>query len=204
MNITLKRLVAFFIDAFVIATLSLIITNISYVNPTKEKYNEYLDRYLDSLKSEKEAKEELEEINYELNKSGIYENSITMVITVLYFGLLPFYNKGQTLGKKAMKIRIVDIDNNEISPTRYFVRIVVLRNTLFMIINYVLLYTLSKSMYYNIATYLSMIESSISIIIVFMILFRTDNRGLHELITKTKVVDITKTEEEKLKEYNTI
>ena len=190
MNIAFKRLVAFIVDVVIIAIISVVITNIPGVNPTKKDYQEQLDKYVENLTKDEVTKEESIELNYDLNKSGIYENSINMLISVLYFGLLPFFQEGQTIGKKILKIKIDDINGEKVSAGRYFLRAVILRNVLFVVINYSFLYTMSKELYYTASQYLSLVESSVTLVIIFMMFFRIDNRGLHDLICKTKVTDL--------------
>lgn len=89
------------------------------------------------------------------------------IYMVLYFAMQAFflYKSGQSIGKKALKIKIVDDQNNQIAPlTRSFL----LRSIVFIIINYFAFFF---------------------IIIDFAFIFSERRRTLHDRLAKTLVVD---------------
>ena len=44
---------------------------------------------------------------YLLNKNNKVNTIVTLIITIVYFGLLQYLAKGQTVGKRLLKIRVV-------------------------------------------------------------------------------------------------
>ena len=61
---------------------------------------------------------------------------------------------------------------------------------MFSIILIVGVYVFNKNNYYNLSLIVYYIELLVMSLIVLMIVLRKDNRGLHELITNTKVVAV--------------
>ncbi len=66
-------------------------------------------------------------IIYGFMPSGLNERYLVMMISfIFYFVLIPFLFKGQTLGKKLLKIKVVDKENNKPKFYQYFIRYAVL------------------------------------------------------------------------------
>ena len=110
-----------------------------------------------------------------------------------YFGLFQKYNSGQTIGKKIMKIKVVDKDGKDPSLGKYFLRILpmyyisigsvipfALSSILVFVIN-----SLVFSVIYSVLVYAFVILGIISFVMVYV---RRDNRGLHDIISGTKVI----------------
>lgn len=197
MNEKTKRLIAYFLDAILVTLLVSILTGNKYTNPYLDKYNdtysEYqtiYEKYQKEEITESEYKEEYNKYNYQLNKYNIYSTSIQMVCLLLYFGLFQYLNKNQTLGKKIMNIKIISAkdENNKVTLVNYFIRVLVLNGIFINLVSLIFLYTTNYSLYSNISYGLSIINMLIEVVIVGMILFKQDGRGLHDILAGTKVV----------------
>ena len=69
---------------------------------------------------------------------------------------------------------------------------VILNNIIFRILNVSGVYFLNKNSFYIYSSVISYIESLIETIIIFMVILRKDNRGLHDMISGTKVIEESK------------
>lgn len=129
---------------------------------------------------------------YKLNKSYKVNNIIYIALILLYFVGVNLLTNGQTLGKKVMKLKIVNNSDEytKVSTFNYFLRALVLYNPLYYLMVLLGVELMSANSFYNWMIVWSNIQNYLQIVIMIMILARVDNRGLHELLSKTKVIEI--------------
>lgn len=198
-NLALKRIGAYLIDFFIIAFLSSILTYLSFINPkydeyiqASEEYTKILNSYYENKIDINELNEKTQNISYELSKTGYVYIIGDIVIAFLYFGIFAYFKKGQTLGKKAMNIRIVsNVDNKELKPYNYFVRVFILNSVILNLVSLIGI-CFSKNTYLKLYTYGANFDSILLIVIILMILFQKEGRGLHDILAGTKVIDLNK------------
>lgn len=200
-----KRIGAYLIDLLVITLFSMIITKISFINPkydeymeASEKYNEMLNDYYDKKIEINEFNNQVSEISYDLNKNGYVYLISDIVVIILYFGVFNFVSKGQTLGKRIMNLQIVSAKEKPLKIYNYLIRCIILNGIIMDIITLIAI-CFSRSKYYDIYSIGSNINMLIQIAIFISIMFSVSGRGLHDLITGTKVID-TKIKTEKNEE----
>ena len=203
-NITFKRIFAFIIDSFIVGIISsLIMLPINHFYPNedyKRLTNESVE-LIEKLKNnditEQDYRNSVETLSYDLADAGKIDTIITMVITISYFTVGAYYLKGQTLGKKLFKLQIVSVnEDKKLKIWNYLVRSLLITG---IISNAITLIALAfKNNFYNIFTFGSYLSSIIIIVCIGMMLFRKDNKGLHDLLAKTKVIaPMEKIEEKK-------
>ena len=195
-----KRLGAYLLDIFLVYLLITLISSIRFINPNYDKYIESYDKYskvVEKYYKGEISSNELISLNqdnlYKVSKYSVSYNIVMIVVIIGYFGFFQKYNKGQTLGKKIMKIKVVSTEDKEASLGAYLLRIlpmyyVLVGNILSILINSILVYFLnSKTFIYanSIVIYLFL---AIGIISFVMMNIRKDKRGLQDIIAKTKVV----------------
>lgn len=176
------------------------------------EYQEIItSKYDDTKISQGEYKEILEEINeqfnslandyiYILSKKGVSNTVITLVCTLLYFGLLQYFLKGQTIGKKLLKLKVVSASDKKINIINYILRSLVVNDVLLNTIGIVFLLYTSKKVYLQADNIIGIIISIIEAIIIYLVLTREDGRGLHDLLFNTKVISTEATQEENREE----
>ena len=172
-------------------------------NKLLEKYPDrvtYIDKYYEDKKiSKKEYNKIINNINndfqvrykelyYNVNKYSKVYNAILIVVIILYFvGVNTLFN-GQTLGKKIMNIEIVG-SSNKVTFLNYLIRTLILYNPIYYLLMIIGSVSFNVNDFYNYALVLSNIKDYLLIIVVLTIIIRKDNRGLHDLLSKTMVVD---------------
>lgn len=195
-----KRLGAYVFDIFVVSMLVSLLSYLPILNPNRtqysEKYNELVnvyEQYSQSEISESEYTEAGIPITYELYRLNIYYVAIDIVIVILYFGVLPYFLKGQTLGKRLFQLRIVGAKDKPLSIVNYLLRCVVLNNVIISIVLQCIVYFMSVDTFYPVYQNVNLVGYIILYISLFMIIVRRDGRGLHDMVANTKVVYIGET-----------
>ncbi len=188
MDISIKRIVAFAIDIVIVSLVLVILTSVFSIDPYYDKYQSTYDEYSELVKKESDvSKDELINLNYDLYKYRTVNNGLSIVILVLYFGVLQMLMKGQTLGKKMMNIKVVSNKDKNLHFGNYLVRCVILNNIIFLLSTIILVYVTSGKPFYYAVYIISLMESLLYMINIFFIVFKSDNRGIHDMIAGTKV-----------------
>lgn len=187
----IKRLGAFLIDSFI---LSFIITLISMgfnknTNDINKEINELLEQYQSGEVTIEEYADKVISLNYELQKSSLSSNVLNITFYVGYFMIFGYLNKGQTIGKKICKIKVVNSSGDNPSIWNIVVRSLFIYGLFTLLFSAIFVNVLNDKVFttgYFIITY---IDSIIMIICFFMVLYKKDGRGLHDIIARTNVVE---------------
>ena len=195
MDTSLKRIIAFVID-IVIVSLVVSLINLLPLDPYKDKYKDAYEKYNEvvqkSTEDEKnDYKDEIIELNYEVYKYRTYSSMFSATALILYFGVLPLVMNGQTLGKKIMKLRVVSNNEKKLNFWKYLIRIVILNNIWLSLINIGAVYVVSGVKFYYVTYVISMLSILIYMLNLIMVMFRKDNRGLHDMVGGTKVFEVS-------------
>lgn len=195
MDTSLKRIIAFVID-IVIVSLVVSLINLLPLDPYKDKYKDAYEKYNEvvqkSTEDEKnDYKNEIIELNYEVYKYRTYSSMFSATALILYFGVLPLVMNGQTLGKKIMKLRVISNNEKKLNFWKYLIRIVILNNIWLSLINIGAVYVVSGVKFYYVTYVISMLSSLIYMLNLIMVMFRKDNRGLHDMVAGTKVIEVS-------------
>lgn len=192
MDTSLKRIIAFVID-IVIVSLVVSLINLLPLDPYKDKYKDAYEKYNEVVQKSTEDdkndyKDEIIELNYEVYKYRTYSSMFSATALILYFGVVPLVMNGQTLGKKIMKLRVVSNNEKKLNFWKYLIRIVILNNIWLSLINIGAVYVVSGVKFYYVTYVISMLSSLIYMLNLIMVMFRKDNRGLHDMVAGTKVI----------------
>ena len=185
------RLTAYIIDVIIISLItSIIFTSIPTNNKELEKQLSSLqDEVLSNNITYEEFVDEYQDLYYKNKKDTMTQSAITLTITIAYFVIFQYMNKGQTIGKKILHLRVVD--NNTEKPLSIFkglIRSLLIWNILSGTLGIVLIYILNKESYITSYLIISSLESIFIFITAMFTLYRKDNRGLHDIIINSKVI----------------
>ena len=210
-NLKIKRIIAYFIDLIIVLLIISLLSNINFLNPLQSKYDkvykefsQYYDEIIESISNTTTIDTEniIDDVYvhyiYKLQIYGISYTLISVVVTLLYFTCFPKFNDNRTIGKHLMKLKLVNSDNSDnVSIFKYLFRTLVLPISaspvlyfkLTNIINIALLLIKSKMIYFYLYSAISMISCILCYADILFMLSRKDNRALHDIITKTKVIE---------------
>lgn len=192
MNATFfERIGAYLIDAILIGVIaSLICTTIP--NNTEDLTKEMEELSEKMTQNEITAQEYFEgykELIYKQQKSNVLENTVNVILTLGYFVVFQYMNKGQTIGKKLLKIKVVDKDTEK--PTtvlKGLLRSIFTLSIVSATLNILFIFIFNKDSYIIGYLITTMIELLFVFITIIFIVYRKDRRGLHDIMANTKVI----------------
>lgn len=192
----LKRSSAYLIDLFILGLLisiMLVIFNIGG-NKNIEELNLQKDTISTEFINEEISYEnyihQISEIDYLIDREEIFVNVVNTMIIIMLYIFLPFYNDGSTIGKKIMKIKVVKEDGTKPSLNTLFLRSVLINYLGYLLISLLCIFILNSFSYFIVTFILTILEFLLVIISGFMVLYRHDKRAIHDVITRTKVVNM--------------
>ena len=189
-SIYIKRLGAYLFDFVVVAFLVSIIT-IGFIQDTdvSKEMNELLNKVSNETITKEEYTKQAFKLNYDYQKNMIPTTIVNVTISIGYFIVFACLNKGQTLGKKIFKIRVVDKDGNNPNILNMLGRSIFLYGIIASTINIVGVYVFNVKLFNYVSSSASYIYYIFSIVCFLMVMYRKDGRGLHDMIGKTMVVE---------------
>ena len=189
-----KRFLAFIIDSIIISFVCTLIVmpflDSNKINKLSDNTKSIVEDYTNNKISIEEYTDQLNNIEYQLSKEmGLY-SLLMLVVGISYYGIYQ-YKTSKTLGKKLMHIKL-DSNNGELTLNQVLFRCLIINCLIFSFIELVFLVFANSSIYLVASSTLHMIYYFILISSFFMITFRKDKRGLHDVICNTKVVNCDK------------
>lgn len=192
MNVNfLKRFLAYLIDIILVGTIMGIISAIFTTKNATVLSNQFLELNEQVINTKLDFGiyySRVADITLSLDRENFMINIINCVIIILYFVVLPLYKNGQTLGKKIFKIKIVREDKEDLTANELIIRNIVVNGLLNTFLAFCLVFLLSGFEYFTITSILGFIQFVLVVVSACMVIFRKDKKGLHDIITKTKVV----------------
>lgn len=193
-----KRICAYIIDIAIVSFILFLFSKIEILNPNIDKINsiqnEY-EKYIETVaKNDADVTKLLKDDKvqnyiYELAKLQVPTSILNVVITFGYFVVFQFFNKGQTIGKKFMKIRVKSIKGDKLSFMQVFGRSLLINEILVSILIIIFVSCLSQSVYFNARRILELIDMVIVYGSLGFMMFRSDGCGIHDLLVHTCVVN---------------
>ncbi len=197
MKLKIKRFIAFIIDIFIVSIISETLSSINFINiykeDYKEKYYEYekiYDSFLEEEISINEYNEKVIYYNFELSKLSSISNTIYMIIFLSYFVGINCLYEGQTIGKKIMNIKIVSENNIKINGWIYLLRTLLITGIFSTFLLTISTMILNKEIYYSFSYIIGLIQYIFQLVVCISILLNKNGKGLHDVICKTKVVEL--------------
>ena len=190
-----KRMGAFILDYFIVIFIVSLITigfNSNKTNGLTDKMSKLLSDYQNGEITIDEYKDETYKINYELQKSNLTTNIVSVTLYIGYFVVFATLNKGQTLGKKLLKIKVVNKDGEKPSIWNMLLRSLFIYNIVSALFSIIFVNILSVNTFTYIYTIVGYVEFFVIIVSFFMVTYKKDGRGLHDMIAGTNVIEEVK------------
>ena len=188
----LSRFFAFVIDMVLVALIAGIIATPFIDAKTIEKINkeeiELVTKYRTSEITPEAYVKGYGDVYYELVKTNGVSTFIGIILSIVYFVVFQLYNKGQTLGKKILKIRVVS-EKEELTMNQMIFRSLLSNFILVNLISFAFLTFASKYVYIvGVAT----IEIINYILVFVSVIMATTKEGrtIHDRIAHTRVVKV--------------
>ena len=186
-----ERVGAYLLDTIIISLIfSVICFGVGNSVATEELLLEELDtKLLENAITPEEYLDEYMDIMYDYQKETVLTSGISVALSLAYFVVFQYMNKGQTIGKKLLKIRVVDKETKkEISILKGLLRTFIIMSILSGTLSLILLYILNQNTYYIIYGTLLGIETLFVLITIILVLYKKDGRGLHDMMANTIVI----------------
>ena len=186
-----ERLGAYILDMIIVSLiLSLISLGFGNYTSSSEKLMEELDnQLLESEITTEEYMKQYEYIFYDYQKETVLQTGISLALTIAYYVVFQYMNKGQSLGKKLLGIRVVDKDTKK--PTtilkgllRSFLIMSILSGTL----STISIFILNRDIYFTVYLTALGVEAIFTLITIMFALYKKDGRGLHDIMANTIVI----------------
>ena len=187
-----KRLVAYMIDMFIVG---LVISIISYnfdttrLEKLSDKSIKLMNSFTNGDISSDKYFSEYADILYKVNKANVNSNLLGLVIYVGYFVLFQFFNGGATIGKKLLKIRVVSQGGGEVSLWQMIVRTSIINGIIPLALSLMLVFTTKGLVFLTLSSVVGLFENIFVIICVFMLLYKSDCLALHDIMSKSVVIE---------------
>ena len=189
-----QRLGAYLIDMFLIFLISSIVTmpftSSNNYEKLSEETNKVVEEYTNGKIDMNTYMNRVSSISYDMARETGLSSIIMIAVYVLYFIVYQYYNKGQTIGKKIMKIRIEGVDSDQLSINVMLVRAFIINSILVNLIVLTMSILGSRDVYTVSVSIFQLIQYAVLFVTALMVLSRKDKRGLHDIICHTKVVNV--------------
>ena len=187
-----KRLAAFIIDSIIVTMVFTLLTNFMPLSKNVETLNkemsEVSEKYLNEEITSLEYYNQYGILSHSLDKEMFLSSLLNFVLLIGAFVIIPHYNKGQTIGKKLLKIKLVK-DEGELGINDLIIRNVITNGFAYTLIGLTIMFLVNDSVYFITISILSFIQFLLVITSVFMVLYRHDKKGLQDIICKTSVIE---------------
>lgn len=188
-----SRCLAFVIDMFIVLLLSSMIAT-PFVDANKmltlrEQSVNIVEKYQKNEMTDKEYLVEISNLEYMMARSTELVTIIMILISVLNFVVLPLYNKGQSIGKKLFKLKIVS-DTGELNANQLLFRTFIANFLLLNIISILFIMFADRDVYMYVVELFTFAQYIITFGSIIMIAFGKEGLAIHDKLVHTKVVKV--------------
>ena len=185
-----KRLLAYILDTLIISIVaSLIIVFIPMEEVDTKDANNTMESYLEGEITANEYIKEVSTVNYELEQSRIPSYIVSLSLMFIYFVIVQYKLGGQTVGKKILNIK-VESTKGKLNVNQLIFRSLIIIYIAFNMLNLVSIFVFKNATFSTVSGVLNMANVALILICAVMVIANKDKRGLHDMIAKTKVVEL--------------
>lgn len=182
-----KRFGAFLIDLLVIG---LFLMLVYYFVPTKDtsiiqnNITNLSEQVLNNEIGKLDYYKEFSKNMYTLDSDRVLYTAFNTLIIMLYFLIIPIITKGRTLGMYITGIKL----KGKLNIKNMFLRNLITTGLLYLICSVLLIYLTKDVTYFSILGILGIIQILLVIISTFMVIYRSDSKGIQDIISNTEIV----------------
>ena len=186
-----ERLCAYLVDTLIVSFIFSIIC-LGFGNSTsntQKLMSELENKLLEKTITEEQFIEEYQVLLYDYQKENVLQSGISVALTIAYYVVFQYMNKGQSLGKKLLNIKVVDKDTKKpISILKGLLRSFIFLSILSGTLSIILLHILNKNSYFVSYSILISLEVIFTLISMMFVLYKKDSRALHDIMANTIVL----------------
>lgn len=138
------------------------------------------------------ANKKISDLSYKVSKNDVVTTIIGIVMYILYFGVIQFIFKGQTLGKKIFKVKVFSNTDKEVSLLSYIARSLLMTMSVLTIVNVICLVSLNKTSYLGFSKIFETVTFVYEMAFLVTFMLREDSRSVHDILLNTRVSRIDK------------
>ena len=189
----IQRFAAFIIDIMIVSLIASFIStpfiNASNSEKLTKQSSELVEKVMAGEIDQKAYIKEASVITYQIDKNNALYTIINIIFGFVYFVIFQFYKKGQTIGKQIFKIK-VDSNDGVLNINQMIARGLLIDMILFDLIRFAFCMFGSSKSYFLGYSSVMMVEIIVLSLCGFMVMFKKDRRGLHDILCNTKVVNV--------------
>ena len=188
-----ERLGAYIIDVWIVFLVTSLIATFVDFNQDKVKVlnaeiDELTSRVLNNEISFDTYFGEYASIAQDIDRNNAIYNVVNAFVIIGFFIVIPYFNDGMSIGKRILKIKVVRDDGELLSLNNLVIRNFITTSLAYMLISLSLLYITPTMFYFLIILFLSFMQFLLVILSAFMVIYRRDKRGLHDMLAHTSVI----------------
>ncbi len=195
-----KRVFAYMIDFLFISMITSFFTMFIPTSKTVEKlYTEQMniiEQYQEKKIDTEAYYSQSMDLSYDLSKQTALYSIVSILVSIIYFIVIPFYQNGQTLGKRVLKIKVQKKNHAKLTMNDLVIRSSLNQAILVNVLLVALVLFAQKDVYLWGNTILNGLQSAFIIISIILIAFSKEKEGLYDKIVHTEVVCVETTVKE--------
>lgn len=187
-----QRFIAFLLDIFILSSIASLISypflDAKSIDKLNKNSSEVIEKYTTGEIDMNTYVDEAKGISYQLSQKQGVISLVTLFLSVLYFIVYQYYNNGQTIGKKLMKIKVVSSTDKEITMNSFIFRSLIVNSILVDMISFTIVIFGNETAYFYGVAICGIIKYTLLLICGFMVMWSKSGMGLHDRIAHTTVV----------------
>ncbi len=187
------RCLAYIIDGFLVLFLSALLSapfvNSDQMLELAEESRSIVQKYSQNEMTEQEYLVEASNLEYKMSRSMELISIFIILVSVVYYVVLPIFLNGQTLGKKIFGMKIIstygDLNANQLIFRAFLADFLLLN-----IISVLFLMFASRNIYLNCIELFTLAQYTITFASIIMVIVNKEGLAIHDGLVHTKVVKV--------------
>ncbi len=187
------RCLAYIIDGFLVLFLSALLSapfvNSDQMLELAEESRSIVQKYSQNEMTEQEYLVEASNLEYKMSRSMELISIFIILVSVVYYVVLPIFLNGQTLGKKIFGMKIIstygDLNANQLIFRSFLADFLLLN-----IISVLFLMFASRNIYLNCIELFTLAQYTITFASIIMVIVNKEGLAIHDGLVHTKVVKV--------------
>ena len=187
------RCLAYIIDGFLVLFLSALLSapfvNSDQMLELAEESRSIVQKYSQNEMTEQEYLVEASNLEYKMARSMELISIFIILVSVVYYVVLPIFLNGQTLGKKIFGMKIIstygDLNANQLIFRSFLADFLLLN-----IISVLFLMFASRNIYLNCIELFTLAQYTITFASIIMVIVNKEGLAIHDGLVHTKVVKV--------------